>query len=625
MQIYFSEIYFLYKREIKDFEVFAESRDNLFERIKVLNKIYKSEVDVLITTIDALTQTMPQMSEIYGNILKIKKGDEVDTSKLAKTLVQLGYKREQIVEGMSSFSIRGDIIDISYDDKKAIRIELFGDFVEEIRYFNIFNQRSIESIDYVEIYPNTEYVTNKEVYEIKNNINQLIKELEEKSDKNKNIKSILKDVKDDLLEIIEDNFTSYIEKYYTRVYPNYTTLLSYISDDFNIYFQDLDSIKKRLNGIIKENNLSNTELLEKGKYSVESLEYQQNFPIFSNLLNKQNKYKIYFKNNIIDNKLSIIKKEEKRNIKQANDIFSFNITQKTYFKNTIDILFKDLKNAVDKGYNIILVGNNPMEILGLLEDRGFRANISEKIDFKALYLEKEDIKKIAKKTKENQESNIFIFKGNQKTGFVDKDLKIFNISFSEILSNKKENKRKLENQTYKTAERVIYSDLEEGDLVVHRIYGIGRFIGIEVKEILGLKKAYIKIEYAGDAKLYVPTDAMDNVKKYIASDGIAPRLSRLGTKDWENLKARVKNKLREVAEDLIALYAKRSQAKGFAFSEDSVWQKQLEDSFEYDETTDQLRCIKEIKEDMQKSIPMDRLLCGDVRFWENRSCNKSCF
>ena len=175
-------------------------------------------------------------------------------------------------------------------------------------------------------------------------------------------------------------------------------------------------------------------------------------------------------------------------------------------------------------------------------------------------------------------------------------------------------KKNIKNSAFKEGQKVVFADLKVGDYVVHKNYGIGIFIGVNTITADGTTKDYIKIKYYGDDILYVPTNQLDSIRKYVGGDEGGLKVNKLGTKEWLKTKAKVKKNLREVAQELIQLYAKREKAKGYAFSKDTPWQIQFEDSFPYQETDDQLRCIDEVKKDMETNKPMDRLLCGDVGY-----------
>ena len=187
-------------------------------------------------------------------------------------------------------------------------------------------------------------------------------------------------------------------------------------------------------------------------------------------------------------------------------------------------------------------------------------------------------------------------------------------------------KRKIKkNDAYSTGEKIVFADLENGDYVVHKTQGIGIYVGVNTITTENITKDYIKIKYKNDDILYVPTDMLDNVRKYIGGGEGEPRLNRLGSKEWENTKQKVKSNLKEVAKDLIELYARRQKAKGYSFSKDTPWQKQFEDDFPYEETDDQLRCIEEVKKDMEIDKPMDRLLCGDVGYGKTEVAIRAAF
>lgn len=216
--------------------------------------------------------------------------------------------------------------------------------------------------------------------------------------------------------------------------------------------------------------------------------------------------------------------------------------------------------------------------------------------------------------------------GNLSSGYEFFDINLLVITSSDLFAENK--RRKTSNSIFRQGEKVVFADLKIGDYVVHKIHGIGQFIGVNTITADGATKDYIKIKYKGEDILYVPTNQLDNIRKYVGGGETTLKLNKLGSKEWSTTKAKVKKNLREVARNLIELYAKRKKIKGYAFSKDTPWQNQFEDSFEYVETEDQIRCIEEVKKDMELAKPMDRLLCGDVGYGKTevaiRAAFKSC-
>ena len=220
--------------------------------------------------------------------------------------------------------------------------------------------------------------------------------------------------------------------------------------------------------------------------------------------------------------------------------------------------------------------------------------------------------------------SIIITEKNLSSGFECYDLNLVVISGEDLFTSAGKKKKRI-SSSFKQGEKVVFADLKIGDYVVHRSHGIGQFIGVNTLKADGIVKDYIKIRYKNDDMLYIPTNDLDSIRKYIGGGDDTPKINKLGSKEWENTKAKVKKNLQEVAKDLIELYAKRQKVKGFAFSKDTDWQKQFEESFPYQETDDQLRCIEETKKDMEDPKPMDRLLCGDVGYGKTEVAIRAAF
>ena len=288
--------------------------------------------------------------------------------------------------------------------------------------------------------------------------------------------------------------------------------------------------------------------------------------------------------------------------------YSFSYREVNFFRGTMDLLFKELQEAVKSGKQTIVLGGNTIDTMRKISDILYEHNIQND------YLkEDEDIAL----------GRVNILPGALSSGFENNELNLYVVSLEEIFESKP--KRKRLPSAFKEGETVVFSDLKIGDYIVHRTHGIGQYIGVNTIKADGIIKDYIKIKYKGDDILYVPTNALDNIRKYIGAEGKEPKVNALGSKEWEKTKAKVKSNLRQVAEELIELYAIRQKTEGFAFSKDTEWQKDFEDSFPYQETDDQLRCIDEVKQDMEKAKPMDRLLCGDVGYGKTEVAIRAAF
>ena len=454
------EVVIFPKKEITTYEFEAQSKDLLYTRIEALNKIFINKAEIVILPIESVMQPIISKDILYENILKFQVSKSYNIDEIKERLVKLGYERCDLIEGRGQFSIRGDIIDIAVSQTEGARIELWGDEVDSIRYFNISSQRSIENLQKIEIYP-----ANEELGEPTGNV------------------------------------------------------LEYINDNYIVFLDEANKIKLRMEAIVESNELVIKDLIDKKK----KIPY---------VLGNMYKYQEIFS-----------KLEEYQNIHLEKQDASYEKDNLLYFK------YNDLKE-IDKIFN-------------------------EQI---------------------NEENK----KGYTKP------------------------KRRLSKE-FREGETVIFSDLKVGDYIVHRTSGIGQFIGVNTIKADGVIKDYIKIRYKDDDILYIPTDALDSVRKYMGGENEAPKLNRLGSKEWAKTKARVKSNLQEIARNLIELYAKREKIKGYAFTKDTPWQKQFEDDFPFKETDDQLRCITEIKKDMEMQKPMDRLLCGDVGYGKTEVAIRAAF
>lgn len=557
LKYFMKNIDYFPRREIVAYDYEVESKDIPYERIEVLNKIKENKTDIVITTVEALMQKMISKELLYKYVIQFKIGDTYDLETIKQNLILLGYERNDLVENKGQFSIRGGIVDIGLSEKQGIRIEFWGDEVDSIRYFNIASQRSTEMVQEVLIEPAHEFIVE--------NIEDICKKIEQKYNEQSDIEMIR-----------NGSYISKIDKYFNEFYEEQNTILDYINKNYIIFIDENSKIEARKNNIILDNNNLIKSLIEKEKFIPETIKNISGFEY--DLKNMQT---IYL---------------QESDLYTHQNRYEFRYRTINFFKSEIDIVIADIKTYINDNKKIIILGgtqNTCKKILNLLNDRQIPHKYAEKI---------ENVKN----------GEVIVTLGSISSGFECYDLKLVVINMSEGLEQVA--KRKKSSNAFKEAQKVVYADLKPGDYVVHKSHGIGEFIGINTITADKVTKDYIKIKYKDEDILYVPTSSLDTVRKYIGTGDKEPRLNRLGSKEWENTKNRVKNNLREVAKDLIELYAKRQKMQGFAFSKDNEWQKQFEDEFPYQETDDQLRCIEEAKKDMEQAKPMDRLLCGDVGY-----------
>ena len=566
--MYFTDnVKYFPKKEISIYDYDAESNGIEYNRIKILNDIYNNKNQIIVTTIEAVMQRMITKEKLYSNVLHLKRGEDVNIEKIKENLVKLGYKRENLVENEAEFSIRGDIIDVSLDNKNGIRIELWGDEIDNIRKFDLSSQRTVKMLDEITIFPASEEIFSGDIDDVADKILNL-------DYKRKHINSSESD--EDIEVIKNGDYKLKIDKYFNEFYDKNECILDYLND-YSIIVDELGKTNQRIETIKKDNENLIKALIEKEKSVPEALQNMQSFEI------KLDNYINLTQNNLKSNNL---------NLREINSV-------------DLNELILDAKKAQKNNEKVIIecgTSNN-------------RENIAKALDG-AIKVDNIDSINI-------KNGQIYVTIGSITSGFENKLQNLVVLSDENFGNTKALKRKRIKNETFKSGEKIVFADLKPNDYVVHRKYGIGIFTGIKSIEVDRIKKDYITIKYDGSDVLYVPTTELENVRKYIGGDVVT--LNKLGSKDWENTKAKVKGNLKVVAKELIELYARREHSKGFAFSKDTPWQREFEDSFPYTETDDQLRCIEEVKKDMESDKPMDRLLCGDVGYGKTEVAMRAAF
>ena len=567
-------------------------------RIEIMNRLISNEKFIIITTASALSKKLSTPKFFKSHYIYIDENSEVNLNELTERLIKMHYDRVDFVEAKGQFSIRGSIFDIyPVNFKNPVRIELFGDDVDSIRSFDINSQRSVEKLQSVELIPAKEMVLSKA--DVDNILTGLRKDIE----KLQKLKLFGKDIEkstEKFYKIYDDLKMNYHISNMDLISPyikkgSFSTLLDYLSQDSIVCTEDILKIYDRN---LEIENLFHESVL----FSIENAEildsHKDILIPFEKILNRIKEFSIV-------NFTQLLKRTK---IINPKSIVNLKTIETEVFNRKFDMLFQSLKYKLQRGYKIIIFAgslekaNNLKEILN---SENINCNIFEDLEF------------------ELKSSILGISTLNLESGFEYPIQKVLFLTHKEIYGTVKKTSKKSKK---KSKENLLdYTDLNVGDFVVHENHGIGEYRGIEQIDVDGIVKDHILILYKGNDKLYIPTDQMNLIQKYIGKDGYRPKLNKLGSSEWVKTKTRAKKVLDEIALDLVQLYAKRDKIRGFAFSEDTAWQKEFEDSFIYEETYSQLRAINEIKRDMEQFKPMDRLLCGDVGYGKTEVALRAAF
>ena len=598
LSLYAPNVHYFPTREMVFYNVDAISGDLRWERIKVIREMLRAEKKIVITCVEALASCYIPLDLYKEYTFTYKVGDTLNFKELGEKLIQCGYERADMVENKGQFSIRGGIMDI-YPTGSAspFRMELFGDEVDSIRSFNPQSQRSIEKVSVVEIFPAKEVILKEENVELAYNA---IKEEAEamkkrfKDNKNKEALEKLTSVINRNLESLKENWSfETIDSYLNYFYKNTSSFLDYFKEDI-IFIDDVQRCSGKLDSVYYEFGQNYENFLQRG----DILPNQSKM-----LMPKEIIYdELGFKKVIT---LNAIAKTTK--VLQPRALVHLTSICTQGYGGQLEFLIEDIKDKKSKGYKtLILSGTRPRgeRLVKTLEEHG--------VD--SVY--KDTVQDIA-------DGQVVITFGNQLTSYEYSELKICVISDKQIFG---EAKRKANKKKQKGISKISsFAELKPGDYVVHSNYGIGVYKGINQLDVENVKKDYLVLSYDSEDTLYVPVEQLDLVQKYVGTEGKTPKLNKLGGAEWSKAKSKVKKSINEIAEDLVKLYAMRSTLKGYAYTKDTVWQKQFEDEFPFNETPDQLTAIEEIKDDMETPKPMDRLLCGDVGYGKTEVAMRAAF
>ena len=571
------------------------------KRLEIIKRIKEGAPSVIITTIDGLMDKIPAMQDITGEALLFSTGEEIDMEAVKYRLTELGYENVPLVEGQGQFCVRGGILDIfPITEECPYRVELWGDEIDSIRSFDVETQRSIEEVKQCAVYPASEFVMTKsriaaglkKIKEVHKKCAKAFKEsfkTEQYARLNKMVASLEEELK-------EFNSTMGLDSLVTYFYEKTVSFLDYIPEETCIFIDEAERVSERARVYAAEFAMSmesrlaggyilpgQADVLYDDAYTLDRLAKRKTV-LFSEIYSQQTKF------------------QEQTQIRlESRSLLSYN--------NSFERLMSDIEKWRKKDYRILIV--SPSATRG----KRIAANLQEN-EIPAFF--SQDRNRIL------SEREVMITTGSVEEGFEIPSAKLVVISESDIFKQGKEKRRK-KLPKYQGEHINALDEISVGDYVVHERHGIGIYRGIEKVETEGRLKDYINIDYADGGKLFIPVEQLEVIGKYAGKDAAKPKLNKLGGTEWNKVRQRVRTHVDDIASELIDLYAVRSSKKGHAYSPDSIWQREFEELFPYEETIDQKRAIEETKQDMESDKIMDRLICGDVGFGKTEVAIRAAF
>ena len=556
------------------------------KRLSVLGRVLNGSCKVVVSSIEAALQfTIPPGTFKY-NTFSIKLGESYDLDELSKRLSRAGYERRSQVDGPCQYSVRGGILDFySPQSPYPVRTEFWGDEADSVAYFDLETQRRTKEIDEAFVAPAREVLPNS--------TEALVKMLKDAHSKQRGKHGVLvkENIEKDLERIEAGLSVSAPDRYIPLIYKFPATVFDYLPDGI-ICSSEFIKQKDVLKTLFTQQSEDISMLFEEGilfsgceKFSLDFTEYCS----------------------ILDEGTTVLMDSFLRSINDLHTrtVVDFGTMNLSHWNGDLESLVEDLRDYSIRKYSVAVLCGTERAAHALTTD-----------------LLNNNINAVFSKDAKILPGTVFVLEGTLSGGFEIPLAKIAVISQGRSAFSEKKRKK------FKKAENPLksLSDITPGDYVVHVTNGIGVFQGIVKQDIRGVVKDYISIRYAGTDMLYVPVTQLDLVSKYVGpKDDKAVKLNKLNSTEWQKTRSRVKAAVKDMAKELIALYSKRMRTEGFAFSEDNDWQKDFEERFPYEETDDQLRCIEEIKHDMECARPMDRLLCGDVGFGKTEVAIRAAF
>lgn len=581
------------------FEVLGRSRETTSERIRVFNRLAQENNCTVVASVLAVERRVFSADRWRDSSLTFKVGQAYILSDVLIKLTVAGYERIETIEGKGQFALRGGILDIAPLDGSSVRIEFYDDEVDSIRSIDLETQKSVKNLEIVRIPPAMEFVVTKEELgllriairvESRKTIGRL-----QRAGRTESVDRLRKKTEalDEQLEqgILDENLYPFL----SLINSPLVSFFTYLSEDHFVVLDEPHRLKEQLDFQSGERLHEFTEALEQGEGFVHP---ETQFIAYKDVLSYCGEHPMLGLSTLLREAPGISPKR----------IINFDVRPLTGFIGKTSVLVDEIEHRKNAGNVVALFVGDEDHVERLIQglnDRGLKASRKEFDD-------------------SVEPGQVCIYPYSLDQGFELPMGKLIILTETEIY--KREHKALGKKLTSPATKRIFVSDLKPGDYVVHVHYGIGKFTGIERLKVGGIEKDYFAIQYAGEDRLYVPLDQLHLLQKYLGSNEESlPKLYKLGGTEWYKVKTKTRSAVKEMAIDLVKLYAKREAIQGFSFSEDNVWQIEFEEKFPYVETPDQLQSISEVKADMMKARPMDRLLCGDVGYGKTEVALRAIF
>nr|WP_177304843.1 transcription-repair coupling factor [Salisediminibacterium selenitireducens] len=581
--------------ELISSEIAVASPEMRGQRLEVMNEWSTGAKRIVIAPVAGVRRLLSPPDLWQEQRLTFTVGEDVDFDRTLGQFVNMGYSRADMVSAPGEFSVRGGIIDVyPLTEEYPVRIELFDTEVDSIRLFDVETQRSVDERSTVVAGPAREIIVQDVQYirAAERLDEQLAKSLKRlKDDQIK--ETMINNVGEEIESLKNRQFFDAIYKYMTLLYERPATLFDYMPDDTLVVLDEWARVQETAATLEREEAEWMTMMIAQGAM-VHDLSVSATLEHLVSETERQKLYIMLFG----------------RQIPKVGPDRTYNVQTKTMqqFHGQIHLLKTEVERWKEAGYAIVFVSGD--------DER------AEKLE--RVLADYEIEASPAKAGSEPVKGKALIVQGLLHNGFELPLQRIVVIAEEDVFTRKSRKPKR--RQKLSNAERIKnYSELKTGDWVVHINHGIGKYLGIETLQVGDVHKDYLHISYAGNDKLYVPVDQIDQVQKYVANEDKDPKLYSLGGSEWKKVKKKVQSSVQDIADDLIKLYAERQETKGFAFSPDGLEQREFESTFPYQETDDQLQAIEEIKKDMEQDRPMDRLLCGDVGYGKTEVALRAAF